>query len=762
MGSIESPPRCPDLVELERLAAGESVSEFVRVHAAACPACGGRMAEIGERDRFLRGFAGLNPVAGAVGAVRMGDSAGEASTLSPVRPKAAPVAVPIPERIGTIELVRELGRGGMGVVWLGRDAMLEREVAVKFLQHVTPSAEDPQYRMFVEGARLASQVRSTHLTEIYSAGVHDGMPYVVMEYSSGRPLSAILREHGPLGVPAMLSVIGAVCEAAAELHEHGIVHGDIKPSNVLVEGDGRVVVTDFGLTVSRPREQISEGSRTIGGTPSYMSPELLEGTATYQSDVYAIGVMMYELLSGRVPFSGSPAQVSEQQRTEVLRWTGPSGNVPEEWRPVIERAMHHRVRVRAKSARHLLDAVNRVCPDARIWSRGHRELRLAASPGGVGTASTEQGSRFGTTYYEALAELSRQRAKASPGAGTPDEIRPPPLEAVAARTENVVGVSIPCIGCGYELAGLPLDGQCPECGVRLEVSHDPIRLCFADPAWLTRVARGASVVLMIPVIMVIAGIMPVFFVALGYAQPMYATIGLTVALLAGAAVLATPREPKAPEPWEGERRDHWSRRALRWASLLWLVVSVAAIVGTLSDPVAFTPYWGVQGDVPENLLVLGVPRTFLIQLALWSASLAGAIGTCVCWLVWSGWLLIRGWSPVDGLLPGTSTAERIRQARRRLWRVPLWIGQGLLVPFAALTIIYSRGNNTFLQSAWMAVVITTFCGVLAMFVGSFMRAMVLRRVIRCELAVGRVCRAGRRAAGLPAAVGPAVPEGPRG
>ncbi|MCK6477505.1 MAG: serine/threonine protein kinase, partial [Phycisphaerales bacterium] len=417
-----------------------------------------------------------------------------------------------PDRIREIELLRKLGEGGMGTVWLGRDALLGRDVAVKLLLHATTDPEDPGFRAFLDGARVAASIRSPRLTQIFRADLHDGRPYLVMEFSPGQGLTQLIADRERFTRGAAYAVMGEVCAAVAELHEHGIVHGDIKPANILVESDGRVVVTDFGLTLSLPREHVG-AARAHGGTPRYMAPELFDGKATYQSDVYALGIMFFEMLSGGPPFDGSIAAVRELHKTAPLPWERIDPPIGEALRDVIERATHREARLRSKSGRHLLDAIRRALPDDSTWEAGRADLVSAASSPAPAAEQPVPASTRGSSYYEALEMIARDRATGK-GPGLSREQEPVAVLAPVA-TPQLDGVAehVPCADCGYDLRGVSREGVCPECGLSIEASLDPARLVFADRDWLTRVRRGMFEVLLAPIaVLLIPG-----FVAFGAA-----------------------------------------------------------------------------------------------------------------------------------------------------------------------------------------------------------------------------------------------------
>jgi serine/threonine-protein kinase len=208
------------------------------------------------------------------------------------------------EVIGSYELVRRLGEGGMGEVYLARHQRLGREVALKVLR--ADMAKDPEMvRRFFNEARVVNEINHPHIVEVIDFAEEPGRAYCVMELLKGVTLETILREEGSLSVARTCDIMAQVCEALAAAHKAGVVHRDVKPANIfLTEREGRkdfVKVLDFGVA----RVARADGSRTmvgaVLGTPAYMSPEQAQGKVVDgRSDVYSAGAVMYELLSGRV------------------------------------------------------------------------------------------------------------------------------------------------------------------------------------------------------------------------------------------------------------------------------------------------------------------------------------------------------------------------------------------------------------------------------------------------------------------------------
>jgi serine/threonine protein kinase len=218
-----------------------------------------------------------------------------------------------------LEIRRSLGRGSMATVFLAREPALKRMVAVKVLRPEVASADNAR-RRFEREAQAAARLNHPSLTDIYRVGrLRLGVPYIVMEYIDGRNLADAIKARGPLTVDEVRDVIRSVAEALDAAHSKGIIHRDVRPANVIREdATGRVVLTDFGIAAllesgSDNSTQLTTMGHRIGN-PHYMSPEHLNGEPlTVQSDIYSLGVLGYELLTGQGPFPGTGAAAIVQQ-----------------------------------------------------------------------------------------------------------------------------------------------------------------------------------------------------------------------------------------------------------------------------------------------------------------------------------------------------------------------------------------------------------------------------------------------------------------
>ncbi len=198
-----------------------------------------------------------------------------------------------------------IGVGGMATVYRGEDLLLQRAVAIKFLRE--PYSSAPAFReRFLEEARAAAKLEHPNVVHIYDVGEDEqSRPYIVMELVLGEDLKALIRSSAPLPVPQALDLAEQICAGVGHAHRAGIVHCDLKPQNILVTPEGQVKVADFGIAraFSVDQESEDEKEQVVWGSPHYISPEQVSGEQpTPASDVYSIGVILYELLTGVPPF----------------------------------------------------------------------------------------------------------------------------------------------------------------------------------------------------------------------------------------------------------------------------------------------------------------------------------------------------------------------------------------------------------------------------------------------------------------------------
>ncbi len=258
---------------------------------------------------------------------------------------------------GRYRVGARLARGGMATVYLGEDIRLERSVAIKVM-HPSLAEDEDFVARFVREARSAARLSNPNVVTVYDQGSDGRNVFLVMEYVPGRTLRDVLAEQGRLPVGEALDLLEPVLDALAAAHAAGIVHRDIKPENVLITRDGGVKVADFGLARTTTVNTATSG--VLIGTVAYLSPELVErGIADARSDVYSAGVLLYELVTGRTPFSGETAlSVAYQHVNETV--PAPSESVPD-----VPSVIDHLVRsstsrepgLRYRDGREFADAV---------------------------------------------------------------------------------------------------------------------------------------------------------------------------------------------------------------------------------------------------------------------------------------------------------------------------------------------------------------------------------------------------------------------
>jgi serine/threonine protein kinase len=207
---------------------------------------------------------------------------------------------------GRYQIIEELGRGGMGRVYKATDTKINEKVALKLIKPEIASDKKTLER-FGNELRIARKIVHKNVGRMYDINEEKGAHYITMEYVSGQDLKGFIRQSRQMGVGTAISIIKQVCEGLSEAHKIGVIHRDLKPSNILIDREGNVRIMDFGIARSLKEKGIT-GAGVIIGTPEYMSPEQAEAKGVdRRSDIYSLGVILYEMLTGRVPFEGDTA-----------------------------------------------------------------------------------------------------------------------------------------------------------------------------------------------------------------------------------------------------------------------------------------------------------------------------------------------------------------------------------------------------------------------------------------------------------------------
>jgi serine/threonine-protein kinase len=293
-----------------------------------------------------------------------------------VPPPAVPDVDRTGQRVGRFEIVGVLGKGGMGVVWKAEDPALKRVVAIKFL----PSSQrdsDVARRRFLREARAASILSHPGVATVYDVGEQDGVPYIALRFVPGRTVREALKEQR-LDPALAVRIAARVADVLAHAHENGIVHRDITASNIMVEPDGTATVLDFG--VARRTADTSRLSKTgdMVGTVGYMAPEIIKGEdATPQSDLFSLGVVLYEMLAGHRPFENKRME-RVIHATLTLDPELPGRfvpGVPRELDRVLAKALKRSERERYASARELATDLNTLLASGRLPDGGTTQRR---------------------------------------------------------------------------------------------------------------------------------------------------------------------------------------------------------------------------------------------------------------------------------------------------------------------------------------------------------------------------------------------------
>src|SRR5579884_486419 len=279
---------------------------------------------------------------------------------------------------GRYRLLRPLGRGGMGSVELAEDVELGRTVAVKLLADGV-AHDDPARRRFLREARAAARLSHPNVVRVYDVGESDGRPYFVMEHVEGEPLDALLRREAPIA-PARAAALAAQAAAGlAAAHAAGLVHRDVKPQNVLVAREDAVKLADFGIALGDDGTRLTEAGAVVGSA-AYLAPERVEGReATPASDVYALGAVLYELLTGVVPRHGASLDelaAALEQPVRPVRDLAPE--TPPELEELVMRCLARFPEYRPGSAAELAQELRAFAPEAP--TRPLAQARTRAEP----------------------------------------------------------------------------------------------------------------------------------------------------------------------------------------------------------------------------------------------------------------------------------------------------------------------------------------------------------------------------------------------
>ena len=257
------------------------------------------------------------------------------------------------------KIIKSIGEGGMANVYLAYDTILEREVAVKILRG--DLADDEKFvRRFQREANAASSLKHPNIVEMYDVGEDKGRYFIVMEYISGKTLKSLIKKRGALTLPETLDIMSQLTSAVACAHNSYIIHRDIKPQNVMFLEDGRVKITDFGIAMALNSNELTQ-TNSVMGSVHYLPPEQANGSgSTMKSDIYSLGILMYELITGKLPFKGDNAVeiAIKQMKKQIPSVREYNPNIPQSVENIILKAC-------AKNPKNRYDSVVEMYEDVK-------------------------------------------------------------------------------------------------------------------------------------------------------------------------------------------------------------------------------------------------------------------------------------------------------------------------------------------------------------------------------------------------------------
>ena len=256
------------------------------------------------------------------------------------------------------QIIKTIGEGGMANVYLAKDTILDRNVAVKVLRG--DLADDEKFvRRFQREALSASKLNHPNIVEMYDVGEDDGRYYIVMEYVEGKTLKSLVKKRGALTLPEVIDIMTQLTSAIMCAHDSYIIHRDIKPQNVMILDDGRVKIMDFGIAMALNSNELTQ-TNSVMGSVHYLPPEQANGSgSTIKSDIYSLGILMYELLTGKVPFKGDNAVeiAIKQMKEPIPSICKQNPDIPQSVENIVLRACAKNPKNRYDSVREMYDDI---------------------------------------------------------------------------------------------------------------------------------------------------------------------------------------------------------------------------------------------------------------------------------------------------------------------------------------------------------------------------------------------------------------------
>ena len=265
------------------------------------------------------------------------------------------------------EIIRSIGEGGMANVYLGYDTILDRNVAIKVLRGDL-SNDEKFVRRFQREALSASSLAHPNIVEMYDVGEDDGTYYIVMEYVDGKTLKQLLKKRGTLTLSEAIDIMSQLTDGMAHAHDSYIIHRDLKPQNIMIKDDGQIKITDFGIAMALNSTQLTQ-TNSVMGSVHYLPPEQASGKGcTIKSDIYSMGIIFYELLSGSLPFRGDNAvEIALKHMREPLPSLREENSaIPQSIENIIRRATAKNPKNRYDSARSMHEDLLTALDDERM------------------------------------------------------------------------------------------------------------------------------------------------------------------------------------------------------------------------------------------------------------------------------------------------------------------------------------------------------------------------------------------------------------
>lgn len=265
------------------------------------------------------------------------------------------------------EIIRSIGEGGMANVYLGYDTILDRNVAIKILRGDL-STDEKFVRRFQREALSASSLSHPNIVEMYDVGEDNGIYYIVMEYIEGQTLKQLLKKRGNLTLSESIDIMLQLTDGMGHAHDSYIIHRDLKPQNIMIQDDGQIKITDFGIAMALNSTQLTQ-TNSVMGSVHYLPPEQAAGKgSTIRSDIYSMGIIFYELLTGNLPFKGDNAVeiALKQMRDPLPDLTEENSSIPMSIENVILKSTAKNPKNRYTDAREMHDDLLTVLDDDRI------------------------------------------------------------------------------------------------------------------------------------------------------------------------------------------------------------------------------------------------------------------------------------------------------------------------------------------------------------------------------------------------------------